>query len=116
MDNRLGYFTLETPDIDKARAFYGALFGWAFNDDSSKPTYAHVAGSGAVDTDAGAVVGDRGGGWHRLAVAEQRGGPVGSGVVPVLARCRAAEQRPGRGVGVPPRAMSDGLGALSAAP
>ncbi len=45
MENRLGYFTLETPDIDKARAFFGALFGWDFSDDASRPTYAHVSGS-----------------------------------------------------------------------
>ena len=45
MENRLGYFTLETPDIDKARAFYGALFGWTFDEASSHPTYAHVADS-----------------------------------------------------------------------
>ncbi|WP_298163169.1 VOC family protein [Brevundimonas sp.] len=41
----LGYFTLDTLDIDKARAFYGALFGWTFDPDASKPTYAHVADS-----------------------------------------------------------------------
>jgi predicted enzyme related to lactoylglutathione lyase len=46
MTNRLGYFTLDTPDIDKARAFYGALFGWQFDEASSKPTYAHVNGNG----------------------------------------------------------------------
>lgn len=42
---RLGYFTLDTPDVDRARAFYGALFGWRFDEESSSPTYAHVAGS-----------------------------------------------------------------------
>ncbi len=41
----LGYFTLDTPDVAKARAFYGALFGWTFDDDASRPTYAHVSGS-----------------------------------------------------------------------
>lgn len=41
----LGYFTIDTPDVDKARAFYGALFGWTFDDDASKPTYAHVSDS-----------------------------------------------------------------------
>ncbi|GAA0635204.1 VOC family protein [Brevundimonas lenta] len=40
-----GYFTLDTPDIAKARAFYGALFGWTFDEASSSPTYAHVADS-----------------------------------------------------------------------
>lgn len=60
MENRLGYFTLETPDIDKARAFYGALFGWGFNDDASRPTYAHVTGSGeGGDPAFGIVKGER---------------------------------------------------------
>ena len=42
---QLGYFTLDTPDIEKAKAFYGALFGWRFDADASSPTYAHVADS-----------------------------------------------------------------------
>lgn len=42
---QLGYFTLDTPDIEKAKAFYGALFGWRFDEDASHPTYAHVADS-----------------------------------------------------------------------
>ncbi|HWW12848.1 MAG TPA: VOC family protein, partial [Brevundimonas sp.] len=42
---QLGYFTLDTLDIDKAKAFYGALFGWRFDEAASGPTYAHVAGS-----------------------------------------------------------------------
>ena len=42
---QLGYFTLDTPDIQKARAFYGALFGWRFDDAASSSTYAHVADS-----------------------------------------------------------------------
>lgn len=42
---QLGYFTLDTPDIDRARAFYGALFGWTFDEGASGPTYAHVADS-----------------------------------------------------------------------
>lgn len=42
---QLGYFTLDTVDVPKARAFYGALFGWRFDDDASKPTYAHVSDS-----------------------------------------------------------------------
>jgi predicted enzyme related to lactoylglutathione lyase len=41
----LGYFTLDTVDIDRAKAFYGALFGWTFDDDASKSTYAHVTDS-----------------------------------------------------------------------
>ncbi|NJC42106.1 hypothetical protein GGQ87_002401 [Brevundimonas alba] len=42
---QLGYFTIDTLDVDKARAFYGALFGWTFDEAASKPTYAHVEGS-----------------------------------------------------------------------
>ncbi|KQW79857.1 VOC family protein [Brevundimonas sp. Root1279] len=42
---QLGYFTIDTPDIDKARAFYGGLFGWRFDEAASSPTYAHVADS-----------------------------------------------------------------------
>jgi predicted enzyme related to lactoylglutathione lyase len=42
---QLGYFTVDTPDIAKAKAFYGGLFGWAFDEDASKSTYAHVADS-----------------------------------------------------------------------
>lgn len=42
---QLGYFTIDTVDVDKARAFYSALFGWTFDDAASSPTYAHVADS-----------------------------------------------------------------------
>lgn len=42
---QLGYFTVDTPDIGKARAFYAALFDWTFDDAASGPTYAHVADS-----------------------------------------------------------------------
>ncbi len=42
---QLGYFTVDTPDIGKAKAFYSALFGWSFDEGSSGPTYAHVAES-----------------------------------------------------------------------
>ena len=41
----LGYFTLDTPDIAKAKAFYGGLFGWTFDEAASTSTYAHVANS-----------------------------------------------------------------------
>ncbi|WP_439477442.1 VOC family protein [Brevundimonas sp.] len=41
---QLGYFTIDTADIDKARAFYSALFGWSFDEAESHPNYAHVAG------------------------------------------------------------------------
>ena len=42
---QLGYFTLDTADIAKAKAFYGALFGWSFDEDASRSTYAHVTDS-----------------------------------------------------------------------
>lgn len=42
---QLGYFTVDTPDIDKARAFFSALFDWTFDEEASGPTYAHVADS-----------------------------------------------------------------------
>ncbi|MDP3800813.1 VOC family protein [Brevundimonas sp.] len=42
---QLGYFTIDTEDLDKARAFYSALFGWTFDEAESHPTYAHVAGA-----------------------------------------------------------------------
>lgn len=42
---QLGYFTFDTPDIARARAFFGALFGWRFDEAASHPTYAHVADS-----------------------------------------------------------------------
>ncbi len=40
---QLGYFTIDTQDIEKARAFYGGLFGWRFDDAASTPTYLQVA-------------------------------------------------------------------------
>ena len=42
---QLGYFTIDTEDLDKARAFYAALFDWTFDEAQSHLTYAHVAGS-----------------------------------------------------------------------
>lgn len=42
---QLGYLTIDAPDIDKARMFYSALFGWRFDEAASTPTYAHVADS-----------------------------------------------------------------------
>lgn len=42
---QLGYFTIDTLDIARARAFYGALFGWTFDEAASGPAYAHVADS-----------------------------------------------------------------------
>ena len=38
MPIELGYFTLKVRDIARAKTFYGALFGWEFEDGSS-----HVA-------------------------------------------------------------------------
>ena len=46
MSTELGYFTIDTPDVVKARAFYAALFGWTFDEASSHETYAHVADAG----------------------------------------------------------------------
>ncbi|HZV83415.1 MAG TPA: VOC family protein [Brevundimonas sp.] len=42
---QLGYFNMGTPDIGKAKAFYSAVFGWAFDPAASTPTYAHVTDS-----------------------------------------------------------------------
>lgn len=42
---QLGYFTIDTPDLDKAAAFYSGLFGWTFDRSGSNPAYAHVADS-----------------------------------------------------------------------
>jgi len=41
---QLGYFTIDTMDLDKARAFYSALFGWTFDEAQSNPAYVHVSG------------------------------------------------------------------------
>lgn len=56
MTNRLGYFTLETPDVARARAFYSALLGWTWDETSSHATYAHVESAGAHDGPACGVV------------------------------------------------------------
>jgi uncharacterized glyoxalase superfamily protein PhnB len=42
---QLGYFTLSSPDVDRAAAFYTALFGWHFGPSgpgSTGQTYSHV--------------------------------------------------------------------------
>jgi uncharacterized glyoxalase superfamily protein PhnB len=42
---QLGYFTLSAPDVDRAAAFYAALFGWHFEPSgpgSTGRTYSHV--------------------------------------------------------------------------
>lgn len=57
MSATLGYFTLDTPDIGKARVFYSALFGWAFDEAASYESYAHVVGTGGAEF--GFVKGER---------------------------------------------------------
>jgi predicted enzyme related to lactoylglutathione lyase len=47
MTAHLGYFTLGTVDLAKARTFFGALFGWTFDEAASSETYAHVVEAGA---------------------------------------------------------------------
>lgn len=60
MENRLGYFFFETPDLEKAKAFYGGLFGWTFDEDWSNPAYAHVKAAGAAgETHFGVVKGEK---------------------------------------------------------
>jgi hypothetical protein len=61
MINGLGYFTLETPDIGKARAFYSALLGWTWDEAASTSTYAHVKGSDGASggPDFGIVKGEK---------------------------------------------------------
>ncbi len=56
MTGRLGYFTLETPDVAKARVFYSALFGWTWHEGSSSPTYAHVESAGPHEGPASGIV------------------------------------------------------------
>ncbi|WP_395943507.1 VOC family protein [Brevundimonas sp.] len=58
MDNRLGYFFIETPDVEKAKVFYAGLFGWTFEHDT--PTYTHVQAAGAEgETAFGLVKGEK---------------------------------------------------------
>lgn len=40
MSVELGYYTLSVQDLDRAAAFYGALFGWEFKREHE--TYLHV--------------------------------------------------------------------------
>jgi predicted enzyme related to lactoylglutathione lyase/uncharacterized protein YndB with AHSA1/START domain len=42
----VGYVTLNLPDTAKGMAFYGSLMGWAFEQGSSGPGYAHVTNTG----------------------------------------------------------------------
>ncbi|HEY2069572.1 MAG TPA: VOC family protein [Rhizomicrobium sp.] len=39
---QLGYFTIGVTDVPRAVAFYGALFGWEF-EDGANDSYAHVS-------------------------------------------------------------------------
>ena len=43
MPTELGYLTLGVADVEGARAFYGALFGWQFEGAASGDGYAHIA-------------------------------------------------------------------------
>ncbi|MBA4806975.1 VOC family protein [Brevundimonas sp.] len=58
MKNRLGYFFMETPDVERAQTFYAGLFGWTFEHDT--PTYTHVRAAGAEgETAFGIVKGEK---------------------------------------------------------
>lgn len=60
MEDRLGYFYFETPDVERAKTFYAALFGWTFEADWSNPAYAHVRAAGAAgETAFGIVKGEK---------------------------------------------------------
>lgn len=39
----IGYFTLPTRDLARAKTFYGTLFGWTYEEAFSGETYAHIA-------------------------------------------------------------------------
>jgi uncharacterized protein len=49
----IDYVELSAPDLDAARAFYGAAFGWEFNDYG--PEYAGIRGPGPDDPEAGGL-------------------------------------------------------------
>jgi hypothetical protein len=53
----IGYFTIPTRELDRAKTFYGSLFGWTFDAAASGPQYAHIAetspGGGLNSADAG---------------------------------------------------------------
>jgi len=42
MPVELGYLTLSVKDLERAKVFYGELFGWEFEAGASGPGYAHV--------------------------------------------------------------------------
>jgi uncharacterized glyoxalase superfamily protein PhnB len=41
VSGELGYYTFYVPDVDRAAAFYGALFGWSFEEASPTPDGVH---------------------------------------------------------------------------
>jgi uncharacterized protein len=47
MNTDLGYFTMSIRNLDRGKAFFGALFDWKFEAEPEKSThrYAHVDGS-----------------------------------------------------------------------
>ena len=57
--HRLGYFTLETPDIARARVFYAALMGWRWDEAASLSTYLHVEAGGDGGPAFGIVRGEK---------------------------------------------------------
>jgi predicted enzyme related to lactoylglutathione lyase len=46
--DEIGYYVLSRPDLDRAKAFYGAVFGWRYADENTTPgghRGAHVVSS-----------------------------------------------------------------------
>jgi predicted enzyme related to lactoylglutathione lyase len=41
----MNYFTIPVRDLEKAKEFYGSIFGWTYNPEHSHETYAHVQDS-----------------------------------------------------------------------
>jgi predicted enzyme related to lactoylglutathione lyase len=39
----IGYFTIPTRDLARAKTFYGSLFGWTYEEAFSGESYAHIA-------------------------------------------------------------------------
>jgi uncharacterized glyoxalase superfamily protein PhnB len=42
VSGELGYYTLFVPDVDRAAAFYGELFGWSFHEATPTPDGVHL--------------------------------------------------------------------------
>jgi uncharacterized glyoxalase superfamily protein PhnB len=42
VSGELGYYTFHVPDVDRAAAFYGALFGWSFQEATPTPDGEHL--------------------------------------------------------------------------